>query len=380
MDSISNIGFIWSKILVLQKCLRIVQMGLDKSPEAPSDRLLSVVVGLLFVSVLACFAFAIVAQDIEMKQSRVIGQLRESPQSTPKPADFPFPLSAYFSTAAVMFALATLSSLLYVWHTTFHLSRYLKSLQKDIKVRRLSEDEEPTDTAALSAFGRIKNFAMMSPIQKTVKTLSGNLRRLQLSVALIALSFLCKALLYVTLAFLFGLPMNTPDFPTNSTAQFVLDNDWCFLPFSSEFRIAGRTYWASPLFIPLFTLFCDIFLTMYAALSFPTHYHPHRLNQSTNQLKPHSYRCAFLFHSCAFQKPTASASRRNVQPTRCAGFRTTCRRAQRRSRATVPRSTSAWRLLSHASRSPMSIFLLAISRGTLLIWSLAERFQTICCK
>jgi len=99
-----------------------------------------------------------------------------------------------------MFALATLSSLLYVWHTTFHLSRYLKSLQKDTKERRLSEDEEPTDTAALSAFGRIKNFAMTSPIQKTVKTLSGNLRRLQLSVALIALSFLCKALLYVTLA------------------------------------------------------------------------------------------------------------------------------------------------------------------------------------
>ena len=282
MDSVSNIGFIASKILVLQKCLRIVQMGLDKSPEAPSDRLLSVVVGLLCGSVPVCLVVAIVAQDIEMKQSRVIDQLRENSQSTPKPADFPIALSAFFSSTAVMFALATLSSLLYVWHTTFHLSRYLKSLQKDTKERRLSEDEEPTDTAALSAFGRIKNFAMTSPIQKTVKTLSGNLRRLQLSVALIALSFLCKALLYVTLAFLFGLPINTPVLPTNSTSPFILDRDWCFLPFSTEFRIAGRTVWGSPLVIPLFTLFCDIFLTMYAALSFPTHHHPHRLNLSTN--------------------------------------------------------------------------------------------------
>jgi hypothetical protein len=43
---------------------------------------------------------------------------------------FPFAISSHFSSAAVMFALATLSSLLYVWHTTFHLSRYLKSLQE----------------------------------------------------------------------------------------------------------------------------------------------------------------------------------------------------------------------------------------------------------
>jgi len=67
MDSISNIGFIASKILVLQKCLRIVQMGLDKSPKAPSDRLLSVVVGLLCGSVLVCFAFAIVAHNSDIK-------------------------------------------------------------------------------------------------------------------------------------------------------------------------------------------------------------------------------------------------------------------------------------------------------------------------
>jgi hypothetical protein len=73
---------------------------------------------------------------------------------------------------------------------------------------------------------------MMSAIQKTVKALSGNLRRLQLSVALIALSFLCKAFLYVTLAFLFGLPIKTPVLPTDSTAPFVLDCDWCFFRIS----------------------------------------------------------------------------------------------------------------------------------------------------
>ena len=199
-DSISNIGFIATKILVLQKCLRIVQKGLDKSPEAPSDRLLSVVVGLLCVSFLACFVLAILASNTLQAQSDMISQLRQNSQLTPKPANFPQSNSAFFSSIAVMYALATLSSLLYVWHTTFHLSRYLKSLQKDTKDRQLSENDEPTDTAALSALGRIKNFAIASPIHKTVKTLSGNLRRLQLSVALVALSFFCKAFLYITLA------------------------------------------------------------------------------------------------------------------------------------------------------------------------------------
>jgi hypothetical protein len=178
-----------------------------------------------------------------------------------------------------MFALATLSSLLYVWHTTFHLSRYLKSLQKD--TRRLSDNEEPSDTTALSAFGRIKNFAS----QKTVKTLSGNLQRLQLSVALIALSFLCKAFLYVLLAVLLGLPIEAPVFPSNFTAPFILDRFLCF--YSSELRIAGRTIWGSPLVIPLFTLFCDPFLTMYAALSFlPSSPAQIKSKQCTNHLEP----------------------------------------------------------------------------------------------
>jgi hypothetical protein len=280
MDSISNIGFIASKILVLQKCLRIVQMGLDKSPEAPSDRLLSVVVGLLCGSFVGCIGCAFVAYHSAQTRAGGIGQLRENPNSSATLSPFPFAIAAHFSSTAVMFALATLSSLLYVWHTTFHLSRYLKSLQKDTKVRRLSEDEEPTDTAALSAFDRIKNFAMTSPIQKTVKTLSGNLRRLQLSVALIALSFLCKALLYVTLAV--GYSAGDPPYNSTITYPSYIDRHLCFPSYSNELRIVARTVWGSPLVVPLFTLFCDPFLTMYAAISFPTHHHPHRLNLSTN--------------------------------------------------------------------------------------------------
>jgi hypothetical protein len=42
------------------------------------------------------------------------------------------------------------------------------------------------------------------------------------------------------------------------------------------------------------------------------------------------------YHLWTFQKPTASVSHSCVQISRCAGFRTTCRRAQRRSRAKVP--------------------------------------------
>jgi hypothetical protein len=152
-----------------------------------------------------------------------------------------------------------------------------------------------------------------------------------------------------------------------------------FSHFSSEFRIAGRTVWGSPLVIPLFTLFCDVFLTMYAALSFPAHHHPHRLNQSTNQLKSHIPLC-ILISFMDIPKPTASVSQSCVQTTRCAGFRTTCHRAQRRSRVKVTRSAYHWRRLSHASRSNMPIFFLAISGAMLLIWSPAELFQTICCK
>jgi hypothetical protein len=194
-----------------------------------------------------------------------------------------------------MFALATLSSLLYVWHTTFHLSRYMKSLQKDTKERRLSEDEEPTDTTALSAFARIKNFASkMSPIQQTVKTLRGNLRRLQLSVALIALSFLFKVFLYVTLAVGYISRDPTPPHNTTMTNPPYIDRFLCFPSYSNELRIVSRTVAGSPLVIPLFTLFCDVFSTMYTALSFPTHHHPHRLNQSTNQLKPHMPLCILI--------------------------------------------------------------------------------------
>jgi hypothetical protein len=167
-----------------------------------------------------------------------------------------------------MFALATLSSLLYVWHTTFHLSRYLKSLQKDTKERRLSEDEEPTDTTALSAFARIKNFASkMSPIQQTVKTLRGNLRRLQLSVALIALSFLFKVFLYVTLAVGYISRDPTPPHNTTMTNPPYIDRFLCFPSYTNKLRIVSRTVLGSPVVIPLFTLFCEVFSTMYAALS-----------------------------------------------------------------------------------------------------------------
>jgi hypothetical protein len=73
-----------------------------------------------------------------------------------------------------------------------------------------------------------------------------------------------------------------------------IDRHLCFTDFSDELRIVSRTVWGSPVVIPLFTLFCDVFSTMYAALSFPTHHHPHSLNQSTNQLKPHIPLCILI--------------------------------------------------------------------------------------
>jgi hypothetical protein len=99
---------------------------------------------------------------------------------------------------------------------------------------------------------------MRSPVQKTVKNLNSNLRRLQLSVALIALSFIFRALLYVLLAFYF-VSTSITSVPTGSV---TVEDVFCVSPYST-----GRAMFGSPLVIPLVTLFCDPLMMMYAALS-----------------------------------------------------------------------------------------------------------------
>ena len=302
IDCISNIGFIASKILVLQKCLRIVRTGLDKCPGAPSDRLLSVVVVLLCVSVSVCFALSFLAFTDVQEQSNLVDEYRKNSQSN-KTIPTLKGITSYWSSATVMFVLATLSSLLYIRHTTFHLYRYLNTLtlKEDTTERRLSDDDEQNDTAELSAFGRIKRFAMNLPIQKTVKTLSGNLRRLQLSVALIALSLLLKAVLYSVLAAGYN---SDPDVlpSSNSDEPSYVDRHLCVFEYSTDQRIRGRTIFGSPLVFPLFTLCCDPLLTMYAPLPSPPIIYRTDEIKSPTSLKQKTQTNVYFYIICSYSK------------------------------------------------------------------------------
>jgi hypothetical protein len=259
LDSLANIGFIASKIMVLRKCLRNVQFGLSKSPDAPNDRMLSFVIAVLCALGLSSFAYSCAVYVNVSKLSEIIGKLQTNETSTEENTLNYATVTGYFGCAAATFVVATLSSLLYIWHTTFHLNRYLRTLQVDVASKlRGSNQTDNTDAVRSSTFSRIKRFAMRSPVQKTVKNLNSNLRRLQLSVALIALSFIFRALLYVLLAFYF-VSTSITSAPTGSV---TVEDVFCVSPYST-----GRAMFGSPLVIPLVTLFCDPLMMMYAALS-----------------------------------------------------------------------------------------------------------------
>jgi ABC-type multidrug transport system fused ATPase/permease subunit len=258
LDSLANIGFIASKIMVLRKCLRNVQFGLSKSSDAPNDRMLSFVIAVLCALGLSSFAYSCAVYVNVSKLSEIIGKLQTNETSTEENTLNYATVTGYFGCAVATFVVATLSSLLYIWHTTFHLNRYLRTLQVDPRKLQLFHETESIDSAGNSVFSRIKRFAMKSPVQKTVKNLNGNLRRLQLSVALIALSFIFRALLYVLLAFWFVSTSTISVSKVSVTIKYA----FCVAPYST-----GRAIFGSPLVIPLVTLFCDPLMMMYAAHS-----------------------------------------------------------------------------------------------------------------
>jgi hypothetical protein len=274
MDSFSNIGFIASKLMVLQSSLRTVQLGQDKGADAPSVRLLSLVVGFCTVSAIIWVVVALVCADKFNSVAKLLkqndqaikdGKLLQPNQETIETGDFFNFFFGLFIIAATSLTFASLSTFLYIKHIGFHLKRYLISLEKN---RSITADDENSNFR-----GRLSKF---NPFTKFAKSISGNLRRLQLSVALIALSFVFKVTVYILLAFGFGdnkydSGTSCPEDPSitysslsslpsqiaNSTLFFLCDGRYV-----SKSLIRARSLLGSPLVIPILVLMTDPFMIM----------------------------------------------------------------------------------------------------------------------
>ena len=249
---------------MLQNSLRTVQLGQDKSADAPSVRLLSLVVGFCAVSAIIWVVVAIFCAD---KFNNVAQLLKQNDQAITESGDFFNYFFGLFIIAATSLTFASLSTFLYIKHIGFHLKRYLVSLEKNNKIT--ADDENSNFRGRLSKF---------NPFTKFAKSISGNLRRLQLSVALIALSFVFKVTVYILLAFGFGdtnynngtscpedpsspyVSLSSPNLPqqiANSTNYFLCDGR-----FVSKSLIRARSLLGSPLVIPILVLMTDPFMIM----------------------------------------------------------------------------------------------------------------------
>lgn len=237
LDAVSNISFITSKILILKNILRTVQIGLEKSPQAPNVRLLSITVTFLWILCLFFVCAAIIA--------------------CANREDYNIWYVVQFASAFSTFIFAMISTMLYIKHTSFHLNRYLNSLKSESP---RDDDVQESGDVYMSTFDRIKMLAMNSPTGKIVKTLSGSLRRLQFAVLLILLSFSLRAVLYVLLFNYFLRSLNVESDHRISAFDF---KDRCNSTlWGGQEVIVGRSVLGSPLLIPVITMFADPILMM----------------------------------------------------------------------------------------------------------------------
>lgn len=246
LDAVSNISFIASKMLALENVLRTVQIGLDRSPQAPSVRVLYFTVAFLCL----CCLFYIIAAGHAANE-----QLEDFSKNTW--------IVINFTTAFVTFIFAMLSAALFIRHTTFHLNRYLNSLQNDLPG---AVDAHESGNVELTTFGRLKMFARNSPMGAFVKNLSGSLRRLQWSVTLILVSFVFRACMYACLFSLASIGLQPP--PTNSSYLDLSDvpvDSVCDNVKVKPEMIIFRSFLGSPLLIPLITLGADPLLMLCAS-------------------------------------------------------------------------------------------------------------------
>ena len=272
MDAFSNVGFIVSKLTVLSTSLLTVQLGLDKSPDAPSVHILTFVVRLSAASDLCWIVAAIVGAG---QLNRVAAEFQKV-ESAAQAAEYDNLIDLFlkifhvlFIIAAMSLIIATLSTFLYIRHIAFHLKRYLVSLEKSNAFT--ADDENASTHRAVTG-----HLSKLNPFTKFSKSVSGNLRRLQLSVALIAISFLFKVTVYILLAIGFGSNDSnvvTCPYPEGSSAKVVdlsistnaassTNFFLCDGRYVPKYLIQARSLLGSPIVIPILVLMTDPFMIM----------------------------------------------------------------------------------------------------------------------
>lgn len=251
LDPVSSIGIIASKIMMLQSNLRTVQSGLDKAPDGPSSRILVFVDAILIICCIAWFIMTMIAVRYLNDFSDDIGQILSPGQRDIRNAleslldsDKLKSIGKSFIAAGIASVLATISSFLYIHHTAFHMSRYLKSLQTMSDQSKHDDENGDVELSSLSRFKRFAASAKNNPVVRMVRTMNKNLSRLKLSVLCICLSFFTRAALYIVFAVGFmdessqnnrGCPGLDKSLGSNITLYFLCDGEYVPAPKMNTF-------------------------------------------------------------------------------------------------------------------------------------------------
>jgi hypothetical protein len=240
-DALANIALITSKIIVLQKCLHIVRIGSSKVSAGPSVPILTASVWLTAASFICWFVTVVVSSLLSRDPK--LGKKTEI-----------LNLSLVFFFGALSFVVAMFCAFIHNYHTNFHLKLYLASLKaRDSQFNHDDEQDAEDVKSKKSKFNQMHRF---------MKSLSGNLRRLQIAVVLILCSFVVKATLYLTLTINFSFASSLQSAPCQAEASYVNITSFCDRNYQPQNVISASTILGSPLVFPLISLFSDPLLMM----------------------------------------------------------------------------------------------------------------------
>jgi hypothetical protein len=292
-DVLANVFFTITKILILQNCLRIVQLGPqhDKRNDTNARILLASTALLCFSSIswILCgfvhhsrarevFAFISSSEETNLPLNTFFFSDSFSPQSQTQTGNSSL-RSAIYMLAAITFVIATLCSFIHIRQIEFHLKRYLQSMLRD---------EEPCDETNPGVAKLPDDINEPNSIRgfkgEHFRNLRRNLRQLQLAVVLIACSFVVKTLLYILL--FYGYATSDQDLADRlsnnitavacgesnelKTVQEYLRFAHCDFDYTRGGLIIARSLLGSPLVFPLISLFSDPLLMMFVSNPNPT--------------------------------------------------------------------------------------------------------------
>jgi hypothetical protein len=242
-DSLSNILFTLSKIMMLQRCFSISLSGTGKSFEGRKVRLLTAVVSLVGVSSALWLLVSLLHLFKGLEFLKDNGDLSDAENAEKERERYELRAWVYCLGAATVM-IATLCAFLYLFLTVVHLKRHLNALRANSALVNINEN--------LTGVVRTDVFA---------QHLSRKMLRMRMSVVIIVFSFIVKAVLYM----IFAVGYSSPN-PTKPQCYAQDDFQWeaasnsrymCDTNVYSSSLIAARTLMASPLVIPLITLFSD---------------------------------------------------------------------------------------------------------------------------